>query len=52
MNKLQQVAHDFAAKELQPRAQEIDKINAFPADMWEKFGSMGFLGITAPGTFL
>jgi isovaleryl-CoA dehydrogenase len=37
---------DFAQKELAPRAAEIDKSNNFPMDMWEKFGSMGLLGIT------
>ncbi|KAJ2292305.1 hypothetical protein IW141_002041 [Coemansia sp. RSA 355] len=41
----------FAQRELAPRAASIDKNNEFPMDMWEKFGSMGLLGITAPATY-
>ncbi|KAI0078130.1 acyl-CoA dehydrogenase NM domain-like protein [Panus rudis PR-1116 ss-1] len=37
---------EFAQKEVAPRAAEIDKTNNFPADLWEKMGSMGLLGIT------
>ncbi|ORX97702.1 acyl-CoA dehydrogenase NM domain-like protein [Basidiobolus meristosporus CBS 931.73] len=43
-----QSVHDFAQKELAPRAADIDKDNEFPSDMWKKFGDMGLLGITAP----
>jgi isovaleryl-CoA dehydrogenase len=48
LEELRQSVHTFAQKELAHRAQEIDKSNAFPMDMWEKLGSMGLLGITAP----
>ncbi|KDQ61126.1 hypothetical protein JAAARDRAFT_152193 [Jaapia argillacea MUCL 33604] len=37
---------EFAQKEVAPRAAEIDKSNNFPADLWEKMGSMGLLGVT------
>jgi len=41
----------FAAKEIAPRAGEIDRINQFPADLWRKMGSLGFLGITTKEQF-
>ncbi|KAJ2562600.1 hypothetical protein GGH12_003126 [Coemansia sp. RSA 1822] len=41
----------FAQRELAPRAANIDKNNEFPMDMWEKFGSMGLLGITVPSIY-
>ena len=37
---------DFAADEIGPRAADIDRNNAFPADLWAKMGALGLLGIT------
>lgn len=48
LHQLRENVHDFCQRELAPRAQEIDKTNQFPMDMWKKFGDMGLLGITAP----
>ena len=36
----------FAAKEIAPRAAEIDRSNEFPRDLWPRLGKLGLLGIT------
>ncbi len=45
---VRQTVRDFSAREISPRAQEIDKTNEFPEDLWLKLGSLGLLGITVP----
>jgi isovaleryl-CoA dehydrogenase len=36
----------FAAREISPRAADIDRENDFPADLWRKMGALGVLGVT------
>jgi len=43
---LRDTVHDFAQNEIAPRAAAIDRDNNFPADLWQKFGALGLLGIT------
>jgi isovaleryl-CoA dehydrogenase len=43
---LRESVHGFAAREISPRAAEIDRTNEFPRDLWPKLGKLGLLGIT------
>jgi isovaleryl-CoA dehydrogenase len=43
---LRESVRSFAAKEIAPRAAEIDRSNEFPRDLWPKLGKLGLLGIT------
>ncbi|MEC9082684.1 MAG: acyl-CoA dehydrogenase family protein, partial [Pseudomonadota bacterium] len=46
LDMLREQVNNFAATEIAPRAEEIDKNNEFPMDLWRKLGDMGLLGIT------
>jgi isovaleryl-CoA dehydrogenase len=41
----------FAARELAPRAAEIDRTNRFPRELWPQLGALGLLGITIQEEF-
>ena len=46
IDMLRASVRDFAAREIAPRAAEIDARNEFPHDLWRKLGALGVLGIT------
>lgn len=41
----------FCQRELAPIAESIDTENDFPADLWQKFGKLGLLGITVEESY-
>ena len=47
LNHLKDTVYKFAQNEIAPLAKNIDENNEFPKFLWEKFGELGLLGITA-----
>jgi isovaleryl-CoA dehydrogenase len=43
---LRKTASDFAQDKIAPRAEEIDRTNKFPRDLWPQMGELGLHGIT------
>ena len=46
VDALRDSVQDFAAREIAPRAEAIDRANEFPRDLWPRLGALGLLGIT------
>ena len=45
---IRDTVHAFAQEKIAPRAEEIDKTNQFPRDLWPEMGALGLHGITVP----
>jgi isovaleryl-CoA dehydrogenase len=43
---LRDTARSFTSDHIAPRADEIDKSNQFPRDLWPELGKLGLLGVT------
>ena len=48
---IRDTVESFAASEIAPRAEEIDRSNEFPRDLWPRLGELGLLGITVEEEF-
>ena len=46
IDMLRDSVQQFADAEIAPRAADIDRDNAFPADLWKKLGTLGVHGMT------
>ncbi len=51
VDMLRQSVSNFARDRIAPRADEIDRSNTFPRDLWPEMGALGLHGITVPEEF-
>ena len=51
VDELREAVREFALRRIAPRAEEIDRSNQFPRDLWPELGDMGLLGITVDEDF-
>ena len=45
---IRNAAREFAKKEIQPKAKEIDETGRFPTELVKELGNMGFMGMYVP----
>src|SRR6478735_690976 len=48
MDAVRDQVRRFARERIAPRAEEIDRTNEFPRDLWPELGAAGLLGVTVP----
>jgi len=48
VDELRQAVREFARRRIAPQADEIDRSNRFPRELWPELGAMGLLGMTVP----
>ena len=48
---IRDTARSFSQAEIAPRAEEIDRSNQFPRDLWPKMGELGLHGVTVEEEF-
>jgi isovaleryl-CoA dehydrogenase len=46
VDMLRDTVRDFSKDKIAPRAEEIDRSNTFPRELWPELGALGLLGIT------
>ncbi len=51
LDEVRTQARRFARERIAPRAEEIDRSNEFPRDLWPELGAAGLLGITVPEAY-
>ena len=51
VDTLRDTVNGFAQDRIAPRADEIDRSNTFPRDLWPEMGELGLLGITVEEEF-
>src|SRR4026209_398533 len=51
VDELRVAVREFASRRIAPQADEIDRSNRFPRELWPEMGAMGLLGMTVPEEF-
>jgi alkylation response protein AidB-like acyl-CoA dehydrogenase len=48
MKTVQELAHDFAEREIKPNVMKYDESQEFPLEIMKKLGELGFMGVVFP----